>query len=89
MKLTSERRYLASDDTDTHSSGPWWPAPSGPNSTAGMPAAMNATASDAPSRPTLITSLSGMARATASRRARTYGLARGTLTGGKMNDLMI
>ena len=69
MKPTSERRYRAIEDTDTHSSGPWCPAPSGPNSTAGMPAAMNATASDAPSRPTLRTSLSGIDRVTASRSA--------------------
>ena len=26
------------DEIETHSSGPWWPAPTGPNSTAGTPA---------------------------------------------------
>ena len=39
--------------SETHSSGPWWPPPIGPNSTAGMPASRNEIASDAPSRPTL------------------------------------
>ena len=37
---------------ETHSCGPWWPPPIGPNSTAGTPACRNEIASDAPSRPT-------------------------------------
>ena len=41
--------------TETHSSGPWWPSPIGPNSTAGTPTRRKETASEAPSRPTLIT----------------------------------
>ena len=32
---TSARRYWSSDSIDTHSSGPWWPSPIGPNSTPG------------------------------------------------------
>ena len=55
----------------------------GPNSTAGIPAARNAAASDAPSRPTLRVSPC-TERLTASRSARTYGLVRGTVTGGWM-----
>ena len=42
-----------SEGIDTHSSGPWWPSPAGPNSTAGTPASRNEMASEAPSRPTL------------------------------------
>ena len=45
----------AGEEIETHSAGPWWPSPIGPNSTAGTPAARKETASEAPSRPTLIT----------------------------------
>ena len=53
---TSACRYWPSDRIDTHSSGPWWPAPVGPHSTAGTPASRNEIASEAPSRPTEICS---------------------------------
>ena len=67
----AERLAVArSDAIETHSCGPWWPPPTGPNSTAGMPASRNETASEAPSRPTLSASPS-IERPTASRRART------------------
>ena len=51
-----------SEETETHSSGPWWPSPTGPNSTAGTPTRRKETASEAPSRPTLIGSPSWCAR---------------------------
>ena len=56
---TKACRYSPSDRIDTHSSGPWWPSPAGPNSTAGTPASRNEIASEAPSRPTEIWSPSG------------------------------
>ena len=34
---SSAWRKRRSEAIETHSSGPWWPAPTGPNSTAGMP----------------------------------------------------
>ena len=61
MNSTSAARYWPSDRIDTHSSGPWWPSPDGPHSTAGTPASRNEIASEAPSRPTPSRSLVGSA----------------------------
>ena len=57
---------------------------SSPNSTAGTPASRKQIASEAPSRPTLITSPCAE-RDTASRSARTNGFVRATDTVGQMN----
>ena len=69
---------------ETHSSGPWWPAPLGPNSTAGTPASRNEPASEAPSRPTLSDSPL-VSRAATSQSAMTYGFERDTKAGLRMN----
>ena len=69
--------------TETHSSGPRWPPPSGPNSTAGIPARRKETASDAPSRPTLVVSPS-VYGAVAPQSARTNGSSGSTCAGGRL-----
>ena len=60
----------------TYSSGPWWPAPAGPNSMAGIPRSRKNTASEAPSRPTAGASPPSCDR-TASRSMLDMRLARG------------
>src|SRR6185295_10083734 len=86
---TSAARYSPSDRIDTHSSGPWWPSPDGPHSTAGTPASRKEMASDAPSRPTPSRSLVGAAtREMASPSACTYGSSRDTIAGARWNTLM-
>src|SRR5918994_1192316 len=85
---TSAARYWPSDRIDTHSSGPWWPSPDGPHSTAGTPASRNEIASEAPSRPTPSRSLVGSAtRAIAVPSAWTYGSSRSTIAGWRWNTL--
>ena len=57
---TSAWRYWSSDSIETHSSGPWWPSPTGPNSTPGIPAFRKEMTSDVPSRPTAMLSRTGV-----------------------------